>query len=265
MDLGLGGRRALVTGGSAGIGLAVARTLAEEGAEVAIVARTEDRLRAAAERLSSETGARVVAVPADVRDAEAVDAAVATAVAELGGLEILVHSGARVSGTIQEDLAHVTEELMLGDFDEKVVGAFRLARAAIPHMRAAGFGRIVNIGGLSYRSPASVSAGARNSALVHLTATLAAELGKDGITANVVHPGATLTEGVRERIAARAAEQGIPEEQAIARAGARSAVGRAITVEELADVVVFLASPRSASITGETISAGGGSTAAVWY
>lgn len=266
MDLGLEGRRALVTGGSRGIGRAVARKLSAEGVRVAICGRTRDPLEAAAAEIGAETGAEVLPVVADVRDAGSVAAFVATAAERFDGLEIVVNSAARVSGgDVPEDFERVSEETIVGDFEEKVLGALRTTRAALPHLRRAGWGRIVNVSGLTTRVAGSVSAGARNAALVHLTRTMSVALGRDGITVNAIYPALTVTESLEERLAARAEREGTTSELLLADLSKNSAIGRLVTAEEIADVVVFLASERSAGITGEAIAVSGGTGSTVSY
>jgi NAD(P)-dependent dehydrogenase (short-subunit alcohol dehydrogenase family) len=265
MDLGIAGRRAVVTGGSRGIGKVVVRALAREGVRCATCARTREPLEAAAAEIAAETGAEIVPIPADVLDAASVDRFVDEAARRLGGVEIVVNVAARVGGGgVPEDLEGVTDETILADFEEKVVGALRVVRAALPHLRRAGWGRIVNVGGLTARAAGSVTAGARNVALVHLTKTLSAELGGDGITANVVHPSVTVTDGLARRLAARAEREGTTVEALLEDVGKRNALGRAVTAEEVADVIVFLASERGVAISGESISVGGGVGSAVY-
>jgi NAD(P)-dependent dehydrogenase (short-subunit alcohol dehydrogenase family) len=138
VDLQLQGKRALVTGGSRGIGRAVARRLALEGADVALVARTQGPLREAASALAAETGRRVVAIAADLATATGPEDAVGRAAQALGGLDILVNCAARAAGGLPEDLAHARDELILRDFEEKFLGYLRCARAAAPHMRRGG-------------------------------------------------------------------------------------------------------------------------------
>src|SRR6516162_9487014 len=142
MDLGLQGKRALVTGGSLGIGKAIALELAREGVDVAIVARTKDRLEAAARELESQTGRRVVPLVADVTSKEQVDRAVAQAAERLGGLHILVNSGSPPGGsaTATGPIETVVDEDLLHDFNVKYVGALRCARAAIPYLKQNGWG-----------------------------------------------------------------------------------------------------------------------------
>src|SRR5919108_1872346 len=216
MDLGLRGKRAIVTGGSLGIGKAIARELAREGADVAIVARTKDRLEAAAKELSTETGRRVIPLAADVTSREQVDAMVAQAAAQLGGLHILVNSGSPPGGsaTAIGPLETVVDEDLLQDFNVKYVGALRCSRAVIPFMKDAGWGRIINISGGNARNAGNLSGGARNGAMVHMTKTLAVQLGRHGITVNCIHPGTTRTERTPGLLAARATQLGVSPEEA---------------------------------------------------
>lgn len=265
MDLGLVGKRAIVTGGSRGIGLATARRLAAEGVRCAIGARGEAVLRSAAEDIASGTGTAVVPVAVDVRDPASVSRFVDAAAEALGGVDILVNSAARVSGSVPEDLEHVTEDTIVADFEEKVLGYLRTARAAAPLMRRGGWGRIVNISGLTARTAGSVSAGIRNAAVVHLTRTLSVELGRDGITVNAIYPALTLTEGTSERLAARAAREGTTIEELLTKLASNTAIGRLVTAEEVADVIAFLVSERSVAITGEAIAVSGGTGTSVYY
>src|SRR2546425_7555915 len=196
MDLGLQGKRAIVTGGSLGIGKAIARELAREGVDVAIVARTKDQLEATARELVAETGRRIIPLAADVTSKEQVDGMVAQAAAQLGGLHILVNSGSPPGGsaTATGPIETVVDEDLLHDFNVKYMGALRCARAAIPYMKEQGWGRIINISGTNARNAGNLSGGARNTSLVHFTKTLAVQLGRFGITVNCIHPGMTRTE-----------------------------------------------------------------------
>jgi NAD(P)-dependent dehydrogenase (short-subunit alcohol dehydrogenase family) len=131
----------------------------------------------------------------------------------------------------------------MADIDTKVVGYFRCAKAVAPHMQSQGWGRIINIGGLSARRAGTFS-GMRNAALVHFTKTLSDQLGPDGITANLVHPGSTRTERTG------------PEQEE--RAAQTTSTRRMVDASEIGYVVTFLASARATAITGEVIAAGGG-------
>jgi NAD(P)-dependent dehydrogenase (short-subunit alcohol dehydrogenase family) len=251
VDLGLAGKRAVVTGGSRGIGRAIAGTLAAEGADIALLARDPARLDAARQRLAA-SGRRVLALSADTTDDAAVRAAIARAAAELGGVDILVNSAAEPPppGTPRA-LADLVDADLLAAIDIKVLGYLRCARAAAPYMIASGWGRIINISGLAARSAGLPSSSIRNVAVAALTKNLADELGRSGINVTVVHPGATVTERTQAEAAARLA--------------AGVSIGRVVTAAEVADVVAFLASPRSVAINGDAIAVGGGAPGAIHY
>ena len=265
MDLRLTGKRALVTGGSRGIGKAVARALAQEGCRVAVAARGREALEATAAELAGETGATVVAVVGDTGSEESVQAMVAEAVAVLGGVDILVNNAARPMGQARPPkLADITAELFWEDMNVKVLGYLRCAQAVAPLMAAAGWGRIVNISGLGARSTGSAIGSMRNVSVAALTKNLADELGPFGVNVTVVHPGLTRTEATPGVIARTAAAQGIPEAEAEARLGSNS-IRRLVDATEVADVVAFLASPRSVAVTGDAVACGGGQPGPIYY
>src|SRR5215510_12707301 len=272
MDLGLQGKHAIVTGGSLGIGKAIARELVREGADVVIVARTKDRLEATARELAAETGRPVIPLAADVTSKAQVDAMVAQAAAQLGGLHILVNSGSPPGGstTATGPIETVVDEDLLHDFNVKYVGALRCARAAIPYMKEQGWGRIINISGTNARNAGNLSGGARNTSLVHLTKTLAVQVGRFGITVNCIHPGITRTERTPRLVAARAAELGVTPAEVEPRDFAHdsprgNAICRMVDAAEIAYLTVFLASDKSWAISGELLVAGGGAGKNVYY
>jgi NAD(P)-dependent dehydrogenase (short-subunit alcohol dehydrogenase family) len=236
VDLQLNGRRAIVTGGSRGIGLAVARVLAGEGARVALVARGVEALSAAAQEVGG------LAVSTDTGSDESVAAMVAVVVEAFGGVDILVNAAAT------PNQGGFPEEELVEHLNVKVSGYLRCARAVAPLMADQGWGRIVNVSGLAARQTGSVVGSVRNVAVAALTKNLADELGPAGINVTVVHPGPTITE--REPPAAAV--------EAVS-------IGRAVTAAEVADVIAFLASPRSVAINGDAIAAGGGTRGAIHY
>src|SRR6185503_9171978 len=213
MELGLKGKRAIVTGGGRGIGKAIARELAREGVDVVIVARSKDQLTATAKELEAETGRKIIPLIADVTSREQVDSVVADAVARLGGLHILVNSADDPGGKATGPIETLIDEELLNDFNTKYMGALRFVRAAIPHMKAQKWGRIINISGTNARNSGNLSGGARNGSLVHFSKTLANHLGRHGITVNCVHPGTTRTERTPSLLAARAAKAGTTPEE----------------------------------------------------
>jgi NAD(P)-dependent dehydrogenase (short-subunit alcohol dehydrogenase family) len=272
MDLGLSGKRAIVTGGSLGIGKAIARELAREGADVAVVARSKDQLEATARELAGETKRRVIPLVADVTSREQVDRMVEQAAQQLGGLDILINSGSPPGGSAGATgpIESVVDEDLLHDFNVKYVGALRCARAAIPHLKRQGWGRIINISGTNARNAGNLSGGARNTSLVHLTKTLAVQLGRFGITVNCVHPGTTRTERTPRLLAARAKDLGVTPEEAEKRdfapdSSRGNAICRMVDASEIAYVTAFLASDKAWAISGELIVATGGSGRSVYY
>ncbi len=267
MDLQLKGKRALVTGGSRGIGKAVARVLAQEGVAVALLARDLAALQAAAAELSAETGQQIVAVSADTRDDAAVRQAAADAAQQLGGsIDILVNAAAEPAGyAAPPKLAQIESAFFHGELDTKVMGYLRCAREVVPGMQAAGWGRIVNISGMAARQSGNTVGSIRNVAVAALSKNLADELGPSGINVTVVHPGLTRTERTAPLVAARAAAQGLPEATVEAQMGAGNSTGRLVDASEVADVVAFLCSPRSRAINGDTVAAGGGVPRGIYY
>ncbi len=266
MDLQLTGKRALITGGSKGIGKAIARQLAREGVDLVVAARNEAEVAAAASELSAETGRLVVGLAVDTKDDASVKALIEGTVAALGGLDILVNAAAKPGGQAPPPkLAEITDAIFWDDVDVKVMGYLRTAREAAPHMAAAGWGRIINISGLAARSTGSIVGSVRNVAVAALTKNLADELGPLGINVTVVHPGLTRTEKTGPLVAARAAAAGVTEAEIEARLAANVTIGRIVDAAEVADIVAFLASPRSVAINGDAIACGGGAKGAIHY
>jgi NAD(P)-dependent dehydrogenase (short-subunit alcohol dehydrogenase family) len=257
MDLKLSGKKALIVGGSRGIGKAIARQLALEGADCTICSRNESSLKAAAEELAQETKRNIYPITADITDPESIKNLVENAAAAMGSIDILVNSGARVGGGDPEDFHGIKDELILKDFEEKYMGYFRSMRAVAPYMIENNWGRIINISGLAARIGGNYfSSGPRNASVVHLTKSASLELGKHGITVNAIYPGIVDTETNRARMT---------DEEALRKAAALSPLNRLITAEEIANVVTFLASPLSGSITGDVISVTGGIGNNVYY
>ncbi|HMO94663.1 MAG TPA: SDR family oxidoreductase [Tepidiformaceae bacterium] len=265
MELELAGRRAIVTGGSRGIGKEVARQLLAEGVDVAIVARGEDALRSAAADLA-RLGGRVVPISADTGSDASVKAMVERAVAEFGGVDILVNSAAKPGGQAPvPSLAQITTDAFWDDMNVKVMGYLRCAREVAPHMVATGWGRIINISGLAARSAGSTIGSMRNVAVAAMTKNLADELGPKGINVTVVHPGLTRTEATEGVVAARARASGRTPEEVEAQMAQGNSTHRIITAADVAHIVVFLASPLSIAINGDAIAAGGGVGRAIHY
>ena len=252
MDLQLLGKRAVVTGASRGIGKAIARQLAREGADVIVAARGLEALTATAEQLACETGRRIRPVAVDTGRDESVANLIAFATEELGGIDVLVNNAATPGGAAPAvRLAEVSTEALLEDVNVKVGGYLRTARAAAPLLTAAPWGRIVNIGGLAARKTGLYIASIRNVGVSALTKNIADELGAQGVTVNAIHPGATRTEKTTQEAAERAG-QGVT-------------IGRIVESEEIAYLTAFLASPLSAALNGQNLQAGGGAPGVIDY
>ena len=272
MDFGLQGKYALVTGGSRGIGKAIARVFAQEGADVVIASRTMADLERSAREIEDETGQRIIPLALDVGQTDQVNRVTAEAAQRLGGLHILVNSGSYPGGSAGAvgPIETVNEGELLSDFDVKYVGALRCARAAIPFLKEQGWGRIINISGGHARNAGNLSGGARNVSLVHMTKTLSNQLGRYGITVNCIHPGTTRTERTAGMFVERAGQQGISPEEVEQRdfapdAPRGNAICRMVDASEIGFLTAFLASDKAWAITGEVIAAGGGTGNAVYY
>jgi NAD(P)-dependent dehydrogenase (short-subunit alcohol dehydrogenase family) len=266
MDLQLQGRKAIVTGGSAGMGKAIARQLAREGCEVAVGARTESKLRQAADEMAQESGRKIFPRVVDTLDGESIKTFVQRAAEALGGIHILVNCAARVGGTIPDNMESITDEQIVKDYEEKFLGYYRCAREVAPFMKQAGWGRIVNLSGGAGRTPGTaISTPARNIACVALTKSLANTLGPFGINVNAIYPGTTLTEAVLERHREQAGRQKKNLDAYLDELRQRSVIRHLVSAEDVAQVVTFLCSPLAIAINGEAISVSGGVNADMHY
>lgn len=266
MDLGLTGKRAIVTGGSKGIGLAIATALANEGADVVIAARGVEALDAAAAQIAESSGRQVLAIPVDTGDDASVQDLVARTVAELGGVDILVNSAATPWSATggATGYAAATDEVVRHELEIKVLGYLRTARAVAPHLVDQGWGRIINISGLGARQANSIAQTVRNVGVAALTKNLADELGPHGINVTVVHPGRTRTKRLDDQLAEKSTDTGVAVAE-LEKELATNSIRRIVDAAEVADVVAFLASPRSIGITGDAIAVGGGVVGPVYY
>jgi NAD(P)-dependent dehydrogenase (short-subunit alcohol dehydrogenase family) len=261
MDLNLKGRVVLVTGGSKGIGLACAEAFAAEGARVAISSRSRDNL-AAAERSLRAKGYEVVAAAADLIDPKTAPALVAEIERRVGPIDVLVNSAGAAK-------RHAPDQLDMQAWhdamDAKYFTYVHAMQAVLPGMAARRRGAIVNIVGQGGKiaSPAHLSGGAANAALMLLSAGLASAFGKSGIRVNAINPGVTLTERVTGRFEAEGRTAGISAEEARRRGEQAIPLGRYGRPEEVAAVAAFLASDRASYVTGANIPMDGGAAATV--
>ncbi len=266
MDLELTGKRALVTGGSRGIGKAIAMSLATEGMDVAVAARGAEALAATASELAAATGRNIVPVTADTGDADSVRRMVDQTITALGGVAVLVNCAAKPGGQARPPLlSEITEQDFWDDMNVKVMGYLRCAREVAPLMVAEGWGRIINISGLAARGSGSTIGSMRNVAVAAMTKNLADELGPHGINVTVVHPGLTRTEATPDLLETRAKDRGTTPADVENELGQMNSVRRLIDATEVADVVTFLASPRSGAVNGDAIACGGGAGSAIHY
>lgn len=263
LDLKLSGKTALVTGGSRGIGRAVAMRLASEGATVAIAARDTARVNDAAEDLSTKSGTRVFGFAADMGHEHEVRRLVEAVTNAIGPISILINNAATAAGRARPPaLPDITRDKLLAEIDVKVLGYLFAAQALAPSMADAGWGRIINIAGLAARSTGSTIGSIRNVAVAALTKNLADELGPSGINVTCVHPGLTRTRMLDEAVDDSDRELLASIEARIPKG---NSIRRMLDADDIATVVTFLASPLSVAINGDAIVCGGGSPGSIYY
>lgn len=266
MDLELTGKVALITGGSMGIGKAVAQALAAEGVDVAILARNRQTLETAANEIEKASGRKVLPVVADTSSDESIRDAVKQAAESFGHIDILVNCAAQPAGQAPPPvLADITDDAFFGDVNVKVMGYLRCIREVAPYMKKQGWGRIINISGMAARQTASIIGSVRNVAVVAMTKNVAEQLGPYGVNVTVVHPGMTRTEKTEALAQATSQKDGISLEEAEKRRFGGNILGRTIDASDIAAVVTFLASPKSVAINGDVIAAGGGVRGVIHY
>ncbi len=256
----LTGRVALVTGASKGLGAAIAATLAEDGADLAVMGRDRGRLESVAAGLDHDwPGRQSLALDSDVTDAERVDAAVASVIRHFGRLDILVNAHG-VIGPIETPAEAVTPDAFRAVLEANVVGVFLTCRAAIPHLTRGPSGRIVNVAGTSglrgYRNRVAYSSS--KWAVRGLSRTLALELGRHGVTVNTVCPNVTHGDRMDTIIAEKARKQGKSAEAVYADYVAETALGRFIDDADVTAAVRFLVSEGARNITGHDIAVDAG-------
>ena len=257
MDLGLAGKVALVAASSKGLGRASALALAREGARVTVCARTESELDAAAAEIRAETGAEVLAVPADLTDAAAVERVVAATVERFGSVDVLVNnSGGPAVGKFDQ----FTDEDWRSGFEVVTLTFVRFVRAVAPHMRERGWGRIIGIQSTSVKEPIEhldLSNGIRPG-IAGLAKALMPDLARDGITINLVLPGSFETSRINPAFGSGDPEREAEARDQLAPVAAAIPVGRLGKPSELAALVAFLASEQAGYITGAVYQVDGG-------
>ncbi len=262
MDLGLQDRVALVTGGSKGIGKMSALGLAREGANVAICARGQQPLEEAAAQISEETGRDVLPVVADMNREEDARRFVEAAAEHFGRLDILVNcAGSSPGGSLQ----NLSEAQWMESLNLKFMGYVRTTKVAAPYMREQRWGRIVNVIGNDGIKPIyfEITPGAANAAGINFTLAIAEEMAPYGVTVNAINPGPVDTERWWGLVRTLARERSITEAEANRLAVKSIPMGRLCTPEEVANMVVFLASERASFVTGALISMDGAQRKAI--
>jgi len=258
MDLGLKDRVVLITGGSKGIGLACARSFAAEGARIAIASRSEENLAHAAKALQAH-GARVVTCAADLSDPQAAQAMVGKAQAELGPIDVLVNSAGAARRTPPTELAAAHWHAAM---QAKYFTYIHAMDAVVHAMAKRGAGVIVNIIGVGGKlaGPTHLPGGAANAALMLATVGLANAFARNGVRVNAVNPGLTATDRMQEGLEAEARRTGKPVAELLEQFTRAMPLGRIAQPEDIADMVVFLASKRAGYVSGAVITLDGAAT-----
>lgn len=267
MDLQLHDKHVLITGGSKGIGLACAQTFLAEGARVSLVSRSAENLKLGSQQLArflagrgtANAASRIATFAADLKDADAAVAALDSAEAAGGPIDILVNSAGAARRVGPDEL---TPQAWRDAMDAKYFTYIHMLDPVVKRMGKRGSGAIVNVIGAGGKvaSPTHLSGGAANAALMLVSAGMATAYGPKGVRVNAVNPGLTLTERLKEGLAADARLNQIDIDEAMKRATERLPLGRIASPEEIADAVVFLSSARASYITGAILAMDGAVT-----
>lgn len=257
MFLGLRGKTALVAAASKGLGYAIARELATEGATIVICARSKDTLKDARDKLAGETGAKVYAIPADLTRFEDIKRVTQTSLEKLGRIDILVNNnGGPPAGPFE------THDWMTwqGAFDQTLRSAVEMTRAVLPGMKERRWGRIINVTSMAAKQPVDnlMLSNSLRAAVHGFARTLANEVAEYGVTVNNILPGYTKTERVESLAEATAKRDGIEPSAVLTRFEKDVPMKRLGEPEEFAALAAFLASERASYITAQSIAVDGG-------
>jgi 3-oxoacyl-[acyl-carrier protein] reductase len=257
MDLGLKNRGVIVAASSEGIGRATAEGFAREGAQVAMCARTESKLRQAVQEIQSATRAEVYAEPLDVTDASAVQRFTENVAKRFGRIDVCVTNA---GGPPAKNFLSVAAEEWRKAVDMNFLSVVYLAKAVIPYMQRHRWGRIITITSVSVKQPVAdlIMSNAVRAGVVGLVKSLSNEFGKDGILVNNVAPGYTATERLKELAGVRALAAGSSQDAIYAQWSTEIPVRRVGQPQEIADAILWLASERASYVTGQTLLVDGG-------
>jgi 3-oxoacyl-[acyl-carrier protein] reductase len=257
MDLGLKGRGVIVAASSQGMGRAAAELFAREGAQVAMCARTEKPLRAAAEQIGKDTGAEIYAEALDVTDEFGVRRFVEQAAKQFGRIDVCV---ANAAGPPAKNFLSIGADEWRKTIDQNFLSVVYLSKAVIPYMQRHRWGRIITLTSVSVKLPIPdlILSNAVRAAVVGLVKSLSNEFGKDGILVNNVAPGYTTTDRLKELAGTRALAAGVSPEKIYEQWATDAPLKRLADPKEVADAIVWLASERASYITGQTVLVDGG-------
>ena len=260
MDLGLKGKVAIVAASSKGLGKAVAKTLAREGALVTINGRDAETLKATGDEIRAETGADVLEIVGDMREPGDIERMVSETVAKRVGLDIVVcNAGGPPAGTFEN---FPDDQPWLDAINLNLMSTLRLSRAAIPHLQQRGGGSITNIMSTSVKQPipSLILSNTARTGVIGLAKSLALEYAPQNIRVNTVCPGTTRTDRILNLTKSRAESTGRSVDDLLAEDAKAIPMGRIGEPQEFANVVAFFASPAASYVTGVTITVDGGST-----
>ena len=256
MDLGLKGKNAAITGSSQGIGNAIADSLAQEGCNVTISGRNQERLDQAVKNLMAK-GIKAIGVNCDLSSDEGCKKFISETVEKFGGLDILVNNvGGMIPGTVDS----MTEELWNTVLNTNLMSYVHTTKYAVPHLKKSSEGRILNVSGVTGKQllPGALTTTIPNTAIIGFTKIMAAELGGDGITVNNICPGFTNTESWGPRAEKMAEVRGITSDQMRDGVSAQTLLGRWAEPKEIGDAAAFIVSAKNSYMTGTTVEVCGG-------